>query len=398
VSLDQMLASVTFAVFYLAYARDHFASRPRLWLVAGLWVVGFAIRGPEGLLVPAGVLCSYYLLSRQWHRFCWAALVALALLLICTSTLLLLARMSGGDALFADVLRGQVTLQLDGGEGMNPLLWYFVSSLGNHALAYPLALIVLMMVLLTSRGQRSPALHLLYLCAVAGLTVMVGLSIPAAKKARYILPMLPLAAIIAAYPFHVRTGRGFWWLRGLILTLCCFIPGALMAGMLLARPRFPEALGDIGPLLVALGMLQLIALPLLMRPRLRLYGLPLCAVLAVWAGYIGMVEKVERNLYDTRQFTLAVRQVTQADHAPLVLHAMGRDGKAIKLMVNVDQDLLPLFTQTPEQLDALPGPANVVMSNTDFQQLQGTRLSGLPVLISGRFDKEDYILLRLPAH
>lgn len=397
VSLDQMLATVCFAVFYLVYAADHFGSARRLGVVFALLVLGFAIRGPIGLVVPTGIACSYYLLSRQWPRLWRFGLTALGLLVVCVWVLLLLAWLSGGQALLAEVVRMQVTSRMDGSEGSNPLFWYFSSSFGNYALAYPLALVVLAVVAVVARKQQSQALDLMYLCAFAGLTVMVGLSIPQAKKARYILPMLPMAAIIAAYPFQVRVGRCFWWLRGVILVLCCVIPGALMTGLLAVRPRFPEALSDIGPILAVLGMLQLVALPLLMRPRLRLYGLPACAVLAVWVSYIGVFEKTERILYDTRHFTQAVRDVTHSDSAPLVLHSMGRDAKGIKFMVNVDEDLQPVFTETPEQLSAVQGPANVVMSNNDFQKLQGTRLAQLPVLLSGRFDKEDYILLRLPA-
>ncbi len=397
VSLDQMLATVSFAVFYLAYATDHFSSPRRLWLVLALLVLGFAIRGPVGVVVPAGVVGSYYLLSQQWRRLWQFGLAALVLLLMCSLTLLLIARLSGGEGLLAEVVRMQVTSRMDGSEGSSPMLWYFGSSFGNYALAYPLALVVLVAVALTARRQSSAPLHLLYLCGFAGLTVMVGLSIPEAKKARYILSMLPMAAIIAAYPFHPGAGRCLRWLRGLTLTLCCFIPGALLAGLLAVRPRFPEALSAIGPVLILLGMLQLVALPLLIRQRLRLYGPPLCAVLAVWICYIGVFEKAERNLYDTRHFTQAVQELTQADKSPLVLHGMGKDARAIKFMVNVDQDLTPLFTMTPEQLGGLQGPANVVMSNNEFQKLQGTPLGQLPVLLSGRFDKEDYVLLRLPA-
>lgn len=397
VSLDQMLATVSFAVFYLAYAHDHFGSARRMGWVLAFLVLGFAIRGPIGLVVPTGILCSYYLLNRQWPRLWTLGLAALVLLVACMGVLLLLARLSGGEALLAEVLRMQITSRMDGSEGTSPVFWYFGSSLGNYALAYPLALLVLVVVAISGRRYPSEALHLLYVCAFAGLTVMVGLSIPQAKKARYILPMLPMAAIIAAYPFQVRAGRCFWWLRGLILTLCCFIPGALMAGLLVVRPRFPEALSEIGGVLAVLGLLQLIALPLLMRPRLRLYGLPACAVLAVWIGYIGVFEKAERTLYDTHHFTQAVRDVTRTDSAPLVLHGMGKDAKGIKFMVNVDEDLQPLFTDSPAQLESVKGPANVVMSNNDFQKLQGTRFAQLPVLLSGRFDKEDYVLVRLPG-
>ncbi|MFK3798842.1 ArnT family glycosyltransferase [Pseudomonas sp. NPDC088444] len=397
VSLDQMLATVSFAVFYLAYAHDHFSSARRLGWILMLLVLGFAIRGPIGLVVPTGILCSYYLLNRQWQRLWMVALIALVLLVACMGALLLLARLSGGEALLAEVLRMQITSRMDGSEGASPVFWYFGSSFGNYALAYPLALLVLVVVAIWGRRQPSEALNLLYVCAFAGLTVMVGLSIPQAKKARYILPMLPMAAIVAAYPFQVRAGQYFWWLRGLILTLCCFIPGTLMAGLLAVRPRFPEALSEIGPILTVLGLLQLIALPLLMRPRLRLYGLPACAVLAVWIGYIGVFEKTERMLYDTRHFTQAVRDVTRTDSAALVLHGMGKDAKGIKFMVNVDEDLQPLFTDSPAQLERIVGPANVVMSNNDFQKLQGTRFWKLPVLLSGRFDKEDYVLVRVPG-
>lgn len=397
VSLDQMLATVCFAVFYLAYAADHFGSARRLVALFALLVLGFAIRGPIGLVVPTGIVCSYYLFSRQWRRLWTFALVSLALLLVCAATLLMLARLSGGEALLAEVVRMQVTARLNGSEGSSPLLWYFSSSPGNYALAYPLALLVLVTAAIAARRQPSQALKLMYLCAFAGLTVMVGLSIPQAKKARYILPMLPMAAVIAAYPFQVHSGRCFWWLRGLILALCCLVPGMLLVGLLVARPRFPEALRDIGPILVVLGLLQLISLPLLLRPRLRLYGVSACAVLAVWVGYVGVIEKAERTLYDTRHFAQAVRDVTVTDRAPLILHAMGKDAKAIKFMVNVDADLRPVFTDSAEQLLALQGPANVVMSNNDFQKLHASRLGQLPVLLSGRFDKEDYVLLRLPA-
>jgi 4-amino-4-deoxy-L-arabinose transferase-like glycosyltransferase len=397
VSLDQMLATVSFAVFYLGYATDHFGSARRLWVVFALLVLGFAIRGPLGLMVPTAILCSYYLLTRQWRRLWTFGVGALMLLALCGVTLWGLAGISGGEALRAEVVRLQLTAPMDGGGGSRPAFWYFSRAFGHYAVAYPLALVVLATVAVVARKQKSEALDLLYLCAFAGLTVMVGLSIPEAKKARYILPMLPMASIIAAYPFQVRTGRSFWWLRGLILTLCCFIPGVLMAGLLAVRPRFPEALSDVGPILAVLGILQLVALPLLMRPRLRLYGLPACAVLAVWISYIGVFEKTERTLYDTRHFTQAVREATRSDKAPLVLHSMGKDAKAITFMVNVDEDLHPVFTDTPEQLLSVQGPANVVMSNNDFQKLHGSRLSELPVLLNGRFDKEDYILLRLPG-
>lgn len=117
VSLDQMLAAVTLALFYLGYAHDHFASPRRLpWLLL-LLLLGFAIRGPIGLVIPTGVLCSYYLLNRQWRRLFSFGVLALALLLACVGLLLLLAKVSGGESFMQDVIRMQFLGRMDGREG-----------------------------------------------------------------------------------------------------------------------------------------------------------------------------------------------------------------------------------------------------------------------------------------
>ena len=396
VSLDQMLATVAFAVFYLAYAADHFGRPRRMAWVFLLLVLGFAIRGPIGLVVPTGMLCSYYVLTGQWRRMWLNGVLALLLLAALTALLLLLARFSGGADFVTDVVRMQFTGRMDGSEGASSPFYYFTSSVGNYALAYPLAIIVLAALGLSGESRKSgPTLKLLWTCLAAALIVMVGLSIPQAKKARYILPMLPMAAIIAAYPFQAVGNKWLAGLRVLTLTIFCALPGVFIVLLMVARQRFPEQLTDIGAVLILLGLLQILALAALVRPRLRVSALAACAVLAVWASYICVFEPVERNLYDTRTFSRAVDEVLQKAPLPLVLHGMGKDAKAIKFMVNLDHDLQPLFTQSPQQLAALTGPAYAMMSNADYRALQGTPLAGVPVLLHGRFDKDEYVLLRL---
>jgi len=78
-----------------------------------------------------------------------------------------------------------------------------------------------------------------------------------------------------------------------------------------------------------------------------------------------------------------------------VLHGMGKDAKAIKFMVNVEQDLQPQFSETTQALEALKGPAWLMMDRSDYQALQGTPLAALQPVLSGRFDKNDYVLLGL---
>lgn len=399
VSLDQMLATVTFAVFYLGYAADHFASSRRMGWVLALLVLGFAIRGPLGLVVPTGVLCSYYLVSGQWRRLMVFGASALMLLVVCIVTLLALARGSGGSGFAAEVVRMQFTSRMDGSEGSKDFFWYFTNSMSGFALAYPLAIVVLAGLLGTrvvaGRLPTTKPLELVYLCVAAALTVIVGLSIPQAKKARYLLPMLPMVAIISAYPFQVTGQRWASAVRILTLAVCAVFPALLMLTLLWARTRLPEQLGNIGPMLVLLGLLQMAALAGLLRKRLRAQGLALCAVVAVWSFYTGMVEPFERGQYDTRSFTLAAWNIMQQSPAPLVLHGMGKDAKAIKFIVNLDKDIYPQFTQTAQQLVGIRGPAYVVMSHRDYSALPDLLKAPMQVRYSGLFDKEDYVLVSL---
>ena len=51
---------------------------------------------------------------------------------------------------------------------------------------------------------------------------------------------------------------------------------------------------------------------------------------------------------------------------------------------------------TAAELTALPSPAWIVMDRKDYQALQGSELGNMAPALSGRFDKNDYVLLHLP--
>jgi hypothetical protein len=173
------------------------------------------------------------------------------------------------------------------------------------------------------------------------------------------------------------------------------MPGLMMIALLVAQRRYPEETGSVTVLMVVLAALQLWALSRLVQPHWRAEVAAGCAVMALWLVYVAVVEPVERRLYDTRSFTLAVLAQVSQQPAPLVLHRLGQDAKAIKFMVNLDQDLRPLFTETPKQLQAVQGPAWLMMDRHDFQALQGTSMQTLQPQISGRFDNNDYVLVYL---
>jgi len=390
VSQDLLLSAVAFAVFYLGYAADHCAAPRRWWLILALLVLGFGIRGPIGLVIPTGMLCSYLLVNRQWQRLFGFGLSAAVLLAACVGGLLWLAERSGGPAFMHDVVRMQFLGRMDGSEGVGGSLYYFTRSLGNYALAYPLALLVLAALWLTDSRQAGPALRLVHCCTAAALIVLIGLSIPQAKKARYVLPMLPMVAIIAAYPFQVAQGRVFTWLRGAMLGLWLLMPTVLITGLLIAQRRLAVPLTSV---LIVLGALQVIAIVMLFKSPWRAQALAACAVLALWLVYILVFEPVERRLYDTQTFSRAALALVHKDPAPLVLHGMGKDAKAIKFMVNVDEDVQPVFTESIQALESVARPAWLMMDLNDYKALHGTVAGTLQPVLSGRFDNNDFVLL-----
>lgn len=395
VSLDQMVAAVGFAVFYLAYAADHHQAPRRLVGVFLLLALGFAIRGPIGLVIPTGMLCGYYLVSGQWRRMFATGLGALALLAIGIGLTLWLAQRSGGDAFVQDVIRMQVIGRIDGTEGASGPFYYFSSSLGNYAPAYPLALLTLGVLACSRRERGSQPLQLLAACTVAGLIVLVGLSIPMAKKARYVLPMLPMAAIVAGYSFQAVRGRGFAVLRLLIQGLWLLLPSLLIAGLFVAQRKLAAPLPGMAWSVVVLVLLQVAAVVATLRAPLRVAGLGACAVLSLWLAYSAVVEPLQHAQYDTRQFSEAVYRQLENAPAPLVLHCMTPDGKAIKFMVNINADVAASFTASTAQLQALPGPAYVMVGKKEWEAVPASVAARYTQVLEGRFDKDDYLLLQL---
>ncbi|MDP0941671.1 hypothetical protein, partial [Klebsiella quasipneumoniae] len=76
-----------------------------------------------------------------------------------------------------------------------------------------------------------------------------------------------------------------------------------------------------------------------------------------------IVEPLERSLYDTRTFSLAVKAQVQQDRAPVILHGLGKDAKAIKFMVNYDCDRVPWMNLADSSL-----PTFGAVSTSDWRR------------------------------
>jgi hypothetical protein len=231
--------------------------------------------------------------------------------------------------------------------------------------------------------------------------ILLGLSIPQTKKARYLLPLMPALAARAAYPFVAAGDRPLALLRRLVKAFLLVLPGAAMlllwGGNYYAQrhglPLPPHWL----PALAALALSQLallIAQRYIAAPQ-RDVAVAAGAALALWAAMVLVVEPAQLRIHDTRAFVHATEQLRQARPAPIVLYGMGRDAEAIKYLVNVDGDIQPLFYRRPDELIAARRPLYLMIAARRVGELRAAGVRGLQPLLAGRFDNKPYALFYL---
>ncbi|WP_299160769.1 glycosyltransferase [Accumulibacter sp.] len=385
ISLDQMLATVTLACFVVVYRDGHQgggSARRTAWILA-LLLVGFSLRGPMGIVIPVGVVCSYYALTNQWRAVFKVGLPALALLIACWFALLALARIEGGESFVNDVIRMQVSGRLSGNDDALPRYYYLVNSLANFALSFPVALLVTVSVLTTSRpylpfpwlrkastAAWDPALRMAALMAAWLLLILIGLSIPETKKARYLLPAVPAMAALAAYVFIDQGNRLLLVTYQLLQKLLLVLPTLLIALVLFAQhyARKHQLSVDInaGLLLSLLASAQLVSLLALRQtqtPARRDQIIVAVAALAFWLTNVTLREPAELQLHSARPFVEAVETLRRDKPAPLVLYGISKDSLAIVYHVNVAGDFRPQFVNQGEPLAALHYPLYLLISD-----------------------------------
>ncbi|MGY2402191.1 ArnT family glycosyltransferase [Pseudomonas sp. SDO5271_S396] len=392
VCLDQMVALLCVGAFYLLHSGERLQSRWRQFAVFPLFLLGFAIRGPLGLVEVCGVVCVYWALSRPGERVKQVLIHGTAGLLLLAAgwwLLMKLARISGGEAFADEVFRMQVSGRLD--EIGEPFYFYFKLSLYRYFPVVPLALATLV-----ALRQRWPQrlddadTQLVVRLGACGLMILLGLSVPHFKRAYYILPMVPMFAAVAAYGLLQAQG----WLvgarrayTGLVLAL----PALCVLVVFICQHRWQKHgyWPDVSlPLLLgALIVLQAGAL-IAWRRAARLVWLSLIALAAQWLLLVAVVEPAKDLQFDTRQFVGRVEALRATQPGPLVFVDLGRDTWAVRYMMNLDHDEQPLFVgrNEVERLNALPRPCWVIVAHKGAALLQGTSLEHLPAAFEGRLN------------
>jgi len=403
ISLDQMLATITTLAFYLLWRRDFAApgqpSRHVMPWIYVLLMVGFAIRGPMGVVVPAGVICSYFCCLRRWRALLQFGSVALLLIVVCWGALMGLAYLDGGRSFVEDVTRMQVAQRLDRSLH-SPVYYYFFNSIGNYAFCFLPAFGVI--VWLAPRFFQQPRKtqdRLLLLLAAWALVLLLGLSIPHAKKARYLLPAVPALAALAAYPIAFAHTR---WLRFLrrFMQVCWWSLPWLGIAALIYLPSYAQKRGltidiNVAPNMVALvlcaGGMCIVEWRGRQKPW-RDAAIAAVAVLAFWIINAQIREPADAQMRSGHAFVATVEQLRQTQPAPLVLYRMSRDAVAIVYLVNADAEIKPVFMADPQQLTTQPLPVYLMAKSTELSSLQTAGIKLPAPVFAGRFYGDDYVV------
>ena len=400
ISLDQMLATLTLLAFYLTYLTHTGLRRGKAWLPL-LLLAGFAVRGPLGVVIPAGVICAYYAAMREWRLLLRDGVIAAVVLVVAWAALLAVAAKIYGDSFAWDVARMQVFGRLESTGPAQPL-YYFFSSFGNYALAYPLAMVVIaaMVPALAAGGVATPRQKMLLGLMVWVAVVLVGLSIPHVKKSRYLLPIVPALAALAAYPWCDASSRPLRYLKYAAERLFLVLPVLLAVALAVVDHRYRHHHGGIRLSLPALYAVLCVAQVAAVwiffrRESIRGVALAVVAALAMWTVNMLAVEPVLRQAHDTATFVAQVEAIRAQKPAPLVFFGLTRDGEAIKYAVNLPHDFSPVIADDVSVLAQRPRPFYLLARDRNIDAIKSLATPERRVL-QGWFDDHAFSLFYFP--
>jgi len=388
ISPDQYIAMVTTVCFYLAYSAVLSQKKKRLWFIPLLFAIGFACRGPIGLVVPAGVLCVFYGLEKDIKQFFMMGFAAIIVLMIGSTALFGMAYLVGGMSFVQDVLHMEVSGRLQ--DAVLPWYFYFVESIGAYAVTYPLAILL---VIGLGRGllKSHVSADMKFIQKLAGwaLIILVGLTIPAGKKIRYVLAFVPALALMSAYLFALpQRQKQLLSLQQIVYWFCYFLPLLCLAITLMIEFFAPQKhlLAGIPYSLLAILFLTLQWVCFIGRWRFsEADGLVVLVVAALTfvISYIWIVEPINLALNRTRDFVATTEILRHHNRAKLVFYQENPDAMPIKYVANMPQEDMPIFMNTPNEIEQLKTQAFFVVSEEHVATMPKNILESLRVVYSG---------------
>jgi len=372
ISMDQYISLITVSCFYLAYSASLLKTHQRLYFIPFLIIAGFLIRGPIGVVIPTGVLCGFYFLNGDFKKLLTIGSFGALCLFIGGKLLLLAAYHDGGEDFVQQVIGMQVTERL-GDISLFSLTYYFMSSLGDYAFAYPIALVVTLGLFKTLCQRSLPPQHaLLRFCIFWALTILVGLSIATTKRYHYLLSMAPALALISAYLFEPTANKCLLVVKNGLLFLCQWaLPITLLVAALIVTIYPHEALTSISSLtLFDVGILLLVAPVLACRYRLDKEMVAFfIGIAAFFSIHILIIEPVNQQLNQSYALVQEIEQKRSVMHAGLGFFQLDPDALPIKYLAQLEKPVRPIFIHQESELFAAPTPMVFITKASVWERL-----------------------------
>ena len=369
ISLDIFVMLFTTLSFYAVYsAESKNKAIPYVQLVL-FFMMSFAIRGPIGLIIPASVVCVFYLSDKNISAFFKSGFTAFFTLLVCSVVLFAIAKHAGNDAFMREVLRMQVMGRMEG--AAPPWNFYFIENIGAYAVTYPLALLILAGCVFLPHSKNKLMLKL------AGwvLIILVGMSLTADKKVRYVLSIAPALALICGHFFATQTHVSYLrWLRKMVYVFLLLLPFICLISLpVLQYKKIP-----LNYVVLGLGFSLTALFSLIDRRRAAVL---FSAVVAFLIAVIFVSEPIELNLNQTRSFVEKVENFRLQQQLPLVFYREDPDGLVIKYLADMPVESTPAFVSDVREIKH---PALVIAEKNDIDAMPVEIKQHLHVVSEGK--------------
>jgi 4-amino-4-deoxy-L-arabinose transferase-like glycosyltransferase len=401
IALDTYPTLFTAACFYLVHSAHVKAAPGRVKWIYLLFVAGFVFRGPIGLVIPTGVVCTYYLLDGNYRKFLVTGLLATVLLLLCCAALMMIANHAGGPAFMQDVWRMEVMGRM--GNQFLPLYFYFADSFVSYAITFPFAFAVMLGVIYSYFKPSLRSSDTKFLLKLSGwaLIILLGMSVPGDKKVRYVLPMAPALALLCGYLWSAQPAqRYFRVLHYAIIYLYLFLPILLCTATIFVWRAavlhgLPSSLPFL-PMIVFFALLQAANLFFYLTDTAalwrRLSWVIFCGSFCFIVANLFLVEPIELYVDRTRDFVHSVERLRLQKHAKLVFYREQPDGLPIKYLVNMTVEEMPVFVASESELPRIHEPAIFITSAEYFDQLPKAQRKKIHIIAAGRIGHVDVIV------
>ena len=398
ISLDQYVSLVTVLCFYIIYSADVFNKRKRLWFVPLLLVAGYSFRGPIGLIIPAAVVCSYYLWRMELRKLIVMSLIALGVMILCSVVLIAAADFQGGEEFVKKVINAQLMGRIN--QSNKSYLFYWFACLYSCAVGFPLVLVIAFANIKSIINKENDN-YILIGCLLSWiLIVLTGMSVPGTKHLRYVLPIVPALSLISAYLFVDSSLKGILFeTKKVLLSVCYFLPllaTLVTLGFLFFGRNFDFPV-DIH---YVIALLLLIALTIVIRTQTqrlrngfnRDIAMITAAVTVFLIVNIGIAEPVSLTLECTRPFTEKMESLEKKQQGRLVFYQIGPDAEDIKFMANYDMSVKPVFIRKPDEIFKQPLRTYYISRERDFDNLPEEIAQRIQIEFHGKISHRDCVI------